>query len=275
MKKLESLFNAMFKGLSFRSSASNQDFYALREYMPFVDDCRQIEWKSVARYHKPYVKQFHLEERLDTWLIFDSSASMFNKKQFANQLVALLIKLFTEHLHNNAWLHFLWGANEVEGLSMIEPRKGIFLNGLQMVEEIELKGKSDLSALLGSLIRLLKRRSLIIVLTDLIDDSSWQQTIQALSLNNTVLLIQLIAPADCQLPQAGYLRVQDPESGRELLINSSDPQVRQSYNAFIQQQQEAIKTATQGHSQFLNLWSLNADKPLEDSLDELLTELTH
>jgi uncharacterized protein (DUF58 family) len=71
-----------------------------------------------------------------------------------------------------------------------------------------------------------KRRGLVVLITDLIDQSDWQRELRALALRHEVVVVEVRDPRESNLPAVGLLMLVDPETGQRLEVQSSNPKVR-------------------------------------------------
>src|SRR4029077_21262418 len=88
------------------------------------------------------------------------------------------------------------------------------------------RGTTDLAAMLDTVARLARRRSLIIVISDFIGDGDWERSLLRLSRRHEVVALRIADGADDDLPEAGLIVVEDAETGEQLIIDSGDPLLR-------------------------------------------------
>ena len=72
----------------------------------------------------------------------------------------------------------------------------------------------------------MRRRSLVVLISDFISQPGWERPLCRLTEQHEVVAVRLFDPREYELPDAGLLFVQDAESGEQLLVDSSDPELR-------------------------------------------------
>jgi hypothetical protein len=87
--------------------------------------------------------------------------------------------------------------------------------------------------------RVLKKRSVVFVLSDFLDQD-YDKPLRILASKHDVIAIQVLDEAELELPRAGILSLVDPETGQTLYLNSSDERTRKAYSREVQQQQEKL-----------------------------------
>ncbi len=90
---------------------------------------------------------------------------------------------------------------------------------------------TDIAAMIEAVARLARRRSLIIVISDFIGDGDWSQALQRLGRRHEVAALRIVDTTDDELPEAGLLVVEDAETGEQVIIDSSDPLLRDRFRA--------------------------------------------
>src|SRR6202021_426665 len=100
---------------------------------------------------------------------------------------------------------------------------------------------TDLRKLLDSAARMVRRRALVVLISDFISEPGWERPLLRLTERHEVVAVRLVDPREYELPDAGLLYVQDAESGEQLLVDSSDPELRRRLLAVAEQQEQAIR----------------------------------
>jgi uncharacterized protein (DUF58 family) len=103
------------------------------------------------------------------------------------------------------------------------------------------RGGTALAELLRAAEALVKRRSLVFVVSDFISAPGWQQALGRLSHRHEVVAVRLFDPLEMALPDVGLVTVQDAETGEQLLVDASDPAFRERYEAIAAQQEQALR----------------------------------
>jgi uncharacterized protein (DUF58 family) len=209
------------------------DFTDLRAYT-IEDDVRHIDWNVTARLDEPYVRQYTEDRELTAWLVVDRSASMrfgggAGKESIATELAVSLGRLVTQ------------GGNRVgailydnAGHRVIPPRGGrdqILRIAHELMRPAPPAGPgatTDLAAMLRlAASTTTRRRSLVFVMSDFIGAAGWDRPLALLTHRHEVVVIRVVDPAELELPDLGLILVEDAETGEQLLVDTSDPMLRE------------------------------------------------
>ncbi len=221
------------------------DYLDLREY-EFGDDVRHIDWNVTARMDAVFVREFTEDRELTAWLLLDRSASMAfgaagrTKAVLGAEVAATFAQLLVR------------GGNRVAGIlydndlqELIPPRAGrdqVLVLLRSLLAPVGGRGTvTDLSRLLDLAARTLRRRSLVVIVSDFISEPNWERPLLRLSARHEVVAIRLLDPREFDLPDAGLLVVQDAETGEQLLVDSSDPELRRRLYAAGAARDEAVR----------------------------------
>lgn len=207
------------------------EFQEVREYQP-GDDVRCIDWNVTARAGRPYLKQFVEERDLTVLLLLDRSASLDcptprgPKSRTAAEACALLA-LAAARNHDRVGL--LTCSDRVE--RYLPPAKG-GRQAQRIVAEL-LSGKAtglgtDLAGALEYLDRVCRRPCTLCIVSDF-QCGDLRLPLAALARRHDVVALQVTDDSDLELPEAGLIRVADPESGNLRLLDASAPRVRNAY----------------------------------------------
>lgn len=210
------------KGMSFRE---------VREYSA-GDAPRFIDWNVSARFSHPFTKLFEEERELTTMIMVDTSTSNLfgstgsRKKDILTEIAAVLC---FSAISNNDKVGIIFFSNKVE--KFIAPRKGR-QHALYIVRELLTVEPTTAGTSLGSAIRFFNntahQRSIAFILSDFIDPA-FSNDLKVIGRKHDVIGIKVYDPMDQRLPDAGLIEMEDPETGRQMLIDTSDPVVRQLY----------------------------------------------
>ena len=229
-------YHSMFKG-------QGLEFSEVREYMP-GDNYRDIDWNVSARFGIPFIKKYRETRELNVVFIVDISGSlgfgthgMFKRERLA-EICALLS--FSALSNNDKVGMILW-TDRLEKYH--SPRKGRNF-ALQILRDIlyfePLSKGTSLSAAFDYANRILKKKSIIFVLSDFLD-SGFQKPLQVLAQKHDVIALQVLDQAELELPTAGILHLIDPESGESLYLNSSSKNLQSAYKKHVEAEQQALK----------------------------------
>ena len=239
---LAGAYLSVFKG-------SGVEFDEVRPYVP-GDDVRSIDWNVTARTGVPHIKRFVEERELSMMLLVDVSASMDHgslksKRASAAEFGALVS--FSAMANQDKVGVMLFSNREH---LFIPPRKGQ-QHGLRIIRELlsptfgqkiqtsdrtwwarwarwwkqvgePHNRQTDLKAGLEFCQQILRRRSIVFVISDCRDEGYWQ-ALQALNQRHDVVLVQVVDSTDYQVPRLGLVHVEDAESGQTQWLDTEDP----------------------------------------------------
>ncbi len=207
------------------------EFAEHRQYMP-GDDFKHIDWKVYGKSDRFYIKQFEEETNLKAYILLDASRSMayksdgISKLEYGSYLAASLAYLMLKQQDAAGLLVY-----DENVRSYIPPRgaRSHITPILKQLTETEPSNKTDASVAFHELAERIKRRGLIIVISDLLDDP--QKFLLGLKhfrhRQHEVIVFQILDPFERSFAYKGEARFKDMETGRELL---TDPwQIRKSY----------------------------------------------
>lgn len=241
-------YHSVFKG-------QGMNFDEVREYQP-GDEVRFIDWNVTARMNHPFIKKFVEERELTVMLIVDLSGSgLFgssdqSKRELAAEIASVLA---FSAIRNNDKVGLILFTEEVE--KFIPPRKGR-RHVLRVIREIlccepRLRG-TDLNRALEFLSRVMAHRSIAVVVSDFLGQSTpsrseinahlRRQVLLSESLSQTsatalrqanrrhdVVAVQITDRFELELPDLGYLVLQDAETGELIEVNTGDSRKRSAF----------------------------------------------
>jgi hypothetical protein len=106
---------------------------------------------------------------------------------------------------------------------------------------------------------------LVVLISDFISQPGWERPLVRLTERHEVVAVQMVDPREYELPDAGLLFAEDAETGEQLLVNSSDPELRRRLRALAAERDEAIRRAVIG---------ARADLHTVSTTDDLLDAFT-
>ena len=210
---------------------SGTDLAGLREYVE-GDDARYIDWNVTARVNEPQLRVFHEDRELTVWLALDRSASMTvgapgrGKHDVLSELALVLARLFSRG--GNRVGALLYDTGAVRTVPPGTGRRHALRIGAELARTAGAGrgGTTDLAAMLDAVAKLAKRRALIVVISDFIGVGDWERSLLRLVPRHEVVALRVTDAADDELPDAGFVLVEDAETGEQLLIDSGDPLLR-------------------------------------------------
>jgi uncharacterized protein (DUF58 family) len=242
------------------------EFAEVREYLP-GDDVRAIDWNVTARLGTPFVKRHHEERQLTLLLLVDVSASggfgsaQRTKRQLAAEVGAVLALAATRHRDR------VGAAFYSDRVEWFAPPRGGRRQALQIVSRIlayEPEDRAtDLPNALQFLEALLRRRTVVVVLSDFLDPSQWGG-LDRLAWRHDVIAMQLSDPRERELPPVGLVTLWDPESGDWRVVDADDAALRERFR----EERAAFDSGFAGHCvrHGIELLRLETDLPFGERL---------
>lgn len=253
------------------------DFADLREYEP-GDDIRHIDWNVTARMDTPYIRQYVADRELTAWLLLDRSPSMgFGsldrpKELVLIEFVATIARLLTRGGNRVGAVLF---NNEVERI--IEPRSGrnqVLRIARDLMRPPANSGTAtDLSGLIRTGLNVIKRRSLIFVVSDFISEPGWERPLALLAQRHEVVAVRMWDPREVELPDAGVIVMQDAETGAQLFVDTSDPRFRRRFHEAAVAREARLQSGFRRAG--VDLYSVSTDDDLVRALVRMLEFRKH
>lgn len=193
------------------------DTIGYREY-DRSDELKAIDWKVYARSEKLYVRQFEEEKTLTTHILLDASKSMDysrsgrSKFEYAAMLAAGFAYMVTRYNDRFAISTF---AEHVEVSRPERGRKNL-LKAIDRLTETELAGRTSIDACVEKYSHLIKSRSLVILISDFLDDPKSIESAVFRLADHDLIVIQVLDPAEKELVFQGNSRILDLETGDEI-----------------------------------------------------------
>ncbi|MDB5250234.1 MAG: hypothetical protein JWQ40_4628 [Segetibacter sp.] len=231
-------YHTAFKG-------RGMSFKEVRDYVP-GDDPRFIDWNVSARMGHHYSKIFEEERELSVYLLVDISASSLfgtfrqTKKDLITEMCAVLS---FSAITNNDKVGLIFFSDHVE--KFIPAKKGRD-HVLYMVREmLSFKpqcSQTDVLKALTFLNNTTRHKSIVFILSDFAD-AGYEQGLRVAARRHDVIGVQVYDKRDDQLPMAGMMQLKDAETGKMVLLNTSDPYTRFKYSQQFQKVLEEAKVA--------------------------------
>lgn len=218
-------YHSIFKG-------RGMEFMEVREYQP-GDDIRIIDWNVTARYGYPFVKKFKEERELTVIFLVDASSSgQFGTKDRLKEEIAaeLCSVLAYSAAKNNDKVGMVIFTDKIE--KYIPPKKGRY-HVLRLIREVlyfkpENKG-TDINLALEFLGRVIKRRAIVFLVSDFLS-GEFDKLLRIANKKHDVIAIRITDPRELELPDVGFLELEDAETGEQILIDTKNPVIRKSFS---------------------------------------------
>ncbi len=219
------------------------------------DDPRHVDWLATARSGDLFVKQFVEERELTLLLVMDVSGSMTTgsrgrlRRALAAEVAAVLALSASRNQDKVGLVAFTDRAER-----LVRPAKGK-AHILRLIRDVlAVAGSGRSTSLLPALEtaqHLCRQRAIVIVISDLVGVTIPVERARALALRHDVAIVEVRDPLDDELPDVGVVGLVDAESGREVLVDTSDERVRQAWvargRAAREVQRAALKSAGLEH----------------------------
>lgn len=253
-------FRSIFKG-------TGLEFDDVRPYQ-YGDDIRTIDWNVSAKGHGTFVKTFREEKEQTIFFILDVSASQFigskgrTKFDIAREICGVLALSGSKESSQVGLICF---SDERE--KFIKPKKGIpqayeIIHNLTHLEPKSPKTNLNKAILFG--LNAIKRRSVIIMISDFIDEG-YEHHLKSLARKHDLVMIQVSDKRETQLPKLGIIPVLDKETNKTLWVNSSFGDFREKIASHHASRKQELAQFSRKHQ--INFLSVSTD---EDYVPKLL-----
>lgn len=209
-------YHSAFKG-------RGMEFEEVREYQP-GDDVRTIDWNVTARSGRPFVKNYREERELTVFLLVDISPSQEfgTQDQLKSELVAELgATLAFSAIQNNDKVGLVLFTDRIE--RFVPPRKGP-RHVLRCVRELlyhEATGHgTDVGVALEYLSRVLSRRAVVFLISDF-QTPDFSGPLRVVRHRHDLIPVLVQDRREVELPRVGFVELYDPETGEQLLVDTS------------------------------------------------------
>jgi len=235
------------------------DLADLRAYQ-HGDDVRHIDWNVTARLLEPYVRQYTEDRELTAWFLLDLSGSVDfgsnerTKLSVSESFVTVLARLLTRHGNRVGALLY---NQQVDG--MLPPRTSRN-HVLELIQRLRTRPPAPtpvrrkrrgappprqtvLADLLKAASTVIRRRSMVFVVSDFISTPGWEEPLGRLARRHEVLAVRLYDPLELKLPDVGLVTLEDAESGEQLFVDTNDPSFRSRFEQLAAQHEADLRAA--------------------------------
>ncbi len=224
------------------------DLAELREYQ-YTDDVRYIDWNVTARMQTPYVRQYTEDREVTAWFLLDLSPSVdFGtvhtlKRNLLIDFVTVLTRLLTRHGNRVGAMFYSGKMERVIPAQGGKPQVLRLINDLLRQPHLKNSPPTNLTVLLESAFRLIKRRSLVFIISDFISLPGWDKPLGMLARQHEVLAIRLYDPREYELPDIGPILMEDAETGEQLYLDTHDKSFRKRFTEAEQRREYQLNVA--------------------------------
>jgi len=238
---LQGDYRTLFRGFGL-------DLADLREYQ-YHDDVRYIDWNVTARLSTPYVREYHEDREVTAWFLLDLSPSVdfgsqeVKKQSVSIEFVTVLARLLTRHGNRVGAMFY---GDRLDG--MIPARSGRrhvlhILNRMLTRPRVPQSAATNLQEFLQAATDMLKRRSLIFLVSDFISAPGWAKPLAQLARRHEIIAVRLYDPLEMELPDLGLFVVQDAETGEQVFVDSHDRGFRKRFAAAAEKRERELRNA--------------------------------
>ncbi len=252
-------YHSVFRG-------QGMEFDEVRAYVP-GDDVRTIDWNVTARVGYPHIKRYSEERELTVVFLVDVSGSQScgsdgrTKADLAAELTCLLA---LTSVRNQDKIGLVLFSDHI--VKYLPPRKGRTAV-MRLVREVlaadEAAGGTDIRGALRFLNNVQRRRSVVFLVSDFLDEG-YEDDLRVASHRHDIVCCHLSDVAERRLPDAGLLELEDPETGVLEWVDTSDPDIRRGFEAASRQELARLRALFQRNR--LDPMFLSTDR---DPIDEV------
>jgi len=220
--------NSVFKGQGI-------EFSEIRDYRP-GDDIRAIDWKVTARFNHPYVKEFIEERDLQIYFVIDlsESGSFGNNISKKQRSVEIIVSLMFAVLRNNDRAGIFLVTDKVEKFIPAKKGRRHILHLLKLIVLFTPNSpKTDLKNSLVEISKIIKRKSILFIISDFIDESEFLKPLEILRKKHDIIALKISDQREKEIPDVGLIELEDEETGEQILVNTSDEEFRRTYSNLI------------------------------------------
>ncbi len=199
----------------------------------------------------PYVREYHEDRDISAWFLLDLSPSIdFGtveaerlKRTVLIDFVTTLARLLTRR--GNQVGAVFYGSRVEHTI----PARGGRVQVLRLTQDLLNRPQqdgapfTDLSPLLEAANHAIKRRSLVVIVSDFISAPGWERPLELLQRRHEVLAVRLIDPRETELPDVGSLILEDAETGEQLYVDTADKAFRQRFQEAAEAREAAVNQA--------------------------------
>ncbi len=218
-------YHSAFKG-------RGMTFSEVREYQ-YGDDVRNIDWNVTARLQRPYVKVFEEERELTVMLLVDVSASLdFGSNECFKRdvMTEIAATLAFSAMQNNDKVGVIFFSDKIE--KFIPPQKGR-KHVLYIIRELlDFKPEStqtDVAFALRHFTNVIKKRCTAFLISDLLDTKPFDDELSIAASKHDLIVLRLYDRREMELPDVGWIKVKDAETGERMWIDTCDRRWRMLY----------------------------------------------
>lgn len=261
---LQGMHSSPFHGFSV-------EFSEHRLYTP-GDDPKDIDWQAYAKTERYYVKKFEAETNITGYIVMDLSQSMdytyrqkLTKFDYCVCLAAALSYLMLMQQDPVGLVTF---DKKIRANLAPKSRRSQFAAILGQLTKLKVAGETELKAPLLQLASMLRHRSLIMLMSDLLADV--EPTLEAIRIlkhaGHDVIVFHVLDEAEVDFPFEGLVQLTDPESGESMSVNADD--IGHDYRENVRTFREQLRRGC--HESKIDYVPLDTSVPYDKAITEYL-----
>ncbi len=245
VRKLDGILQGNYRTLFW---GQGLDLADIREYQ-LGDDVRAIDWNVTARMGTPYVRQFLEDREITAWFLVDLSPSVdFGtvqtvKRDMLIDCVTTLARLLTRRGNKVGAVLYDSQVERVIPAGSSKNHVLALIHELLNTPPLARAPVTDLGALLEAAGNAIKRRSVVVVISDFLSVAGWDKPLAMLAQRHDVLVVHISDPCERELPDIGLVTMEDAETGDQMYLDTSDPLLRERYRQIVEQHLAGIRSA--------------------------------
>lgn len=255
-----------------RSKGFSVEFESHREYSP-GDELRRIDWKALGKFDRYFIKETEDETNLRATLVLDASASMdygsngITKFEYASILTASLAYLILKQQDAAGVVTF---SNRVESFIPPKAKRGYVFEILRELEARQPSGETNTGKILQEIAGKMKRRGLVILISDLLDEP--EEVLKGLRLfrfnGHDVIVFHVMDSAEIELPFDGNILFEDMEQA-DLKVTADPQTIRRVYRGVVDEFIDHLRKEC--HASSIDYQLVSTTTPLDRALVSYLS----
>lgn len=229
MRRLEGLLQGDYKS---PARGDGLDLADLREYQ-LHDDVRRMDWNATARQGTPFVREYLEDREIPVWLLLDMSPSMrfrsvsVSKHAVLKEFSTLICRVMLGRGNRAGAMIF---SGRVDRIIPARGGRQQLLNILSAVAQHRPgAAATDLNQVLKEAAGVIRRRSMIFVVSDFISAPGWEKSLTLLAMRHDVVAVRLTDPLERQIPDLGFMTFQDAETGEQFFVDTHSRDFRNRF----------------------------------------------
>jgi uncharacterized protein (DUF58 family) len=268
--QLQGDYRTLFRGFGI-------DLADLREYQPH-DDVRYIDWNVTARMQTPYVREFQEDREVAAWFLLDLSGSLdfgsrvVRKRVLSAEFVAVIARLLAGRGNRVGAMLYRDGVEAViparsgrrHVLHLLDRALRTAMRGPDSARRGAAGRETDLAELIAHAHRVVRRRSVIFVVSDFISRPGWGEALALLAPRHEIVAVRLYDPLEQSLPDLGLVVLEDAETGEQMFVDTHDAAFRRRFGEAAAAREAALREALAGAG--IDCLELATDEALDEAL---------